>query len=304
MPRKDTALYFKHVIAISAQRVLLAGHLYLEETDPSVSRIMMLDAGNWYHLYDLSDITRDTLLLPPDGDREKDLYCFLGRRGQLREHPSGQSPRDEQIPLANAYIKSLREIGGQLHVCGTQGQVLRRTAQGWVHMDQGVFEPLQEQVTSSLNALDGFALDDIYAAGDGGALWHWDGKVWTRLDSPTNLPFYVVLRHSDGSIVLAGAGGLVFKGDRHHGWTVLSDPAFDRLTLEQACEFKGVLYFCAGTTLLSYANGALAVVHVPLPGPFAFDNLDARDDMLWTVGDDAVLSFDGSLWRRHDCPEN
>lgn len=304
MQRKGTALYFKHVIAISAERILLAGHLYLEETDPSISRILMLDQGAWYHLYDLPDITRDTLLLPPAANREKEVYCFLGRRGLLREHPSGQSPRDEQLPLANAYIKCLREIDGQLYACGTQGQVLRRTEQGWIRMDQGVYEPLTGQVTSSLNALDGCAADDIYAAGDGGALWHWDGRHWSRLDSPSNLPLYAVLRHSDGSIVLAGAGGLVFKGNHQQGWTDLSDPSFDELTLQQACEFDGALYFCAGSALLSYAKGILSRVQIPLPGPLAFDNLDARAGTLWVVGDDSVLSFDGTQWRRHPCPEN
>mgnify|MGYP001952254567 CR=1 FL=1 len=304
MQRKDSALYFKHVIAISAERALLSGLLYIEETDPTISRIMMIAEGNWYHLYDLDDITQDSHRQAADGNHGKDIYHLLGRLGSLRIHPSGQAFQDEQLPLANAYLKSLREIDGQLYACGTQGQVLRRTAQGWQRMDQGIYEPLQDQVTSSLNALDGTATNDIYAAGDSGALWHWDASNWTRLESPTNLPLYVVHQHSDGSIFLAGSGGVLFRGNRQQGWADLSDSAFSHLVLENACEFQGALYLSSGTHLLCYANDQLSAVHVPLPGPLAFHNLDACAEALWCVGDDCVLSFDGQNWQAHPCPEN
>ncbi|OAG66889.1 hypothetical protein A7D17_03995 [Xanthomonas floridensis] len=304
MTPKQTALYFKHVIAISAERALLSGLLYCQDSEPNVSRAMMIAEGRWYHLYDLEDITQDCVRQSTRGICEREVYCLLGRQGMLRTHPSGQAFCDEQLPLANSYLKALRDIDGQLYACGTQGQVLRRTPGGWVRMDQGVYESMVDQVTSSLNALDGAAANDIYAAGDGGALWHWDGVEWTRLDSPTRLPLYVVHRHSDGLIYLAGSGGVLFRGSRHHGWADLSGSAFGHLVMARACEFQGTLYLACGSDLLCFANDVLSVVDVPLPGALTFHGLGACAEALWCVGNEGVLSFDGSQWRAHPCPEN
>ncbi|MDF5871929.1 hypothetical protein P4112_06470 [Pseudomonas aeruginosa] len=48
MAKSETALYFTNVIAIGPQEALLAGHLYLEGAEPSVTRVMMIDQDDWF----------------------------------------------------------------------------------------------------------------------------------------------------------------------------------------------------------------------------------------------------------------
>lgn len=302
MQRKDTALYFTHVIAMRSGATIFAGHLYLEGHEPSITRVMMLKDGAWYFLYDLDDIVHATALLAATED-EPERLVFMGRRGLVRIHPSGQAAHDEYVPLPNAYLKHLQPIAGQLYVCGSQNQVHRRTGHGWERIDEGCHVPLTDQVTCALNAMDGFAHDDIYAAGDAGALWHWNGLQWQRLQSPACWALEVVHCLPDGTVVLAGAGGGVFVGNRHTGWRELAFPGTDLRGIERACLFDGVLYLCAQTMLLALRDGQLTRVDIPIDGHLAFYGAATGNGRLWTVGDDYVLCFDGQQWQRVASPE-
>lgn len=109
--RKDTDLYFTHVISGAPNVALLLGHLYLEGHDPSITRVMLLRDGTFYFVYDLPDITYGTTLLPAT-DEQPFAFAMLGRRGLLRINPTGQAPHDETLTLPNAYVLHLQEIAG------------------------------------------------------------------------------------------------------------------------------------------------------------------------------------------------
>ena len=83
--RKPTSVYFTKVIAIEHDYAMLVSHLISEGTDPTVSRIYMVRAGAWGHLFDVEDVVygvaqRPASLAPPNGS-----VVFLGRRGNCRE---------------------------------------------------------------------------------------------------------------------------------------------------------------------------------------------------------------------------
>ncbi|MEG2577323.1 MAG: hypothetical protein RSA54_06295 [Glutamicibacter sp.] len=299
--RKDTDLYFTQVLSAAPDTALLLGHLYMEGHEPSITRVMLVRDGTFYFLYDLPDIIYGTTLLPATDERPF-AYALLGRRGLLRIHPTGQAPWDETLVLPNAYLMHLQQIDGALYACGTQRQVHQRGVLGWQRMDADCHAPLRDQVTCCFNAMDGVGPDDIYAAGDAGALWHWDGQQWQSLPSPTALTIRVVHCMPDGSVVLAGDAGAVFRGNRVDGWQTLSVPAFEHLSVERACLFQGTLYLCAQRELLALSADGLARVDVPLAGPLAYYSASATDGAMWTVGDDAILRFDGANWSRFICP--
>ena len=64
--------------------------------------------------------------------------------------------------------------------------------------------------------------------------------------------------------------------------------------------------------LASIGDGGLAVIDGDEVVPFQIPNqrdvttttLHANGGMLWSIGTEHVLSFDGSKWVRHHCPEN
>ncbi len=299
--RPDTDLYFTHVISGAPNAALLLGHLYMEGHEPSITRVMLVRDGTFYFVYDLPDIIYGATLLPAT-DARPFAYAMLGRRGLLRINPTGQAPWDETLALPNAYLMQLQNIAGALYACGTQQQVHHRSAEGWTRMDAGCHVPLLDQVTCCFNAMDGFGPDDIYAGGDGGALWHWDGVQWQALVSPTALTIRVVHAMPDGSVVLAGDAGTVFRGNRRAGWRTLTVPALEHLGIECACLFQGTLYLCAQRELLALSGDQVATVEVPVDGHRAYHSASATDGAMWTVGDDAILRFDGATWERFTCP--
>ncbi|WP_198346165.1 hypothetical protein [Pseudomonas aeruginosa] len=141
MAKSETALYFTNVIAIGPQEALLAGHLYLEGAEPSVTRVMMIDQDDWFHVYDIPEVVYSALQRSPRRGQQKGDYCFLGRAGLLREHPSGQSSTDATLDIDNVYLMDLCEVDGELYACGTQNQVLRQNKGVWQRIDQGFMSP-------------------------------------------------------------------------------------------------------------------------------------------------------------------
>ena len=302
MSRKDTDMYFTSLIADSLNQAIFAGHLYLEGNEPSITRVVMYRDGQWFHLYDLDEIVYATECRAPTQAGQRGDICFLGRRGLFRENPRGQQPRDSRLTPKAGYFFSLKEVAGTLYAAGTQNQLFRYDGQSWQEQDTGLYAPLVDQVDCTLNAIDGFAANDLYAVGLRGAIWHWDGSLWTSLPSPTNLPLNAVLCVEDGQVYISGSGGTLFSGSRQTGWRDIGDPAVSGETFESLAFFQGRLYIAARTKLLSFDGQALSPCNIAVEGEKAFFYLDACADALWTAGNDCVLVFDGNTWARHVCP--
>ena len=149
--RPDTALYFTHLVAPSADLAIVAGHLWIEGHEPSITRVSMIKDGQWYHWVDLDDIVHAGLLRTRRQADEPRRFCLLGRRGLLRETTSGQAAVDTQIDLPHAHLLGLREVRGVLYAFGTQNQLHQQLADGtWQRIDAGLHRPLNDQVTDAL----------------------------------------------------------------------------------------------------------------------------------------------------------
>jgi len=301
--RPETAMYFTSIAVTGDDFAILGGHLYSEEQDPTVTRFVLFNKGDDFFLYDFDDIVYAIERKPgPPGKR--DTPCFMGRTGKYREHPSGEKPVDTQIDLkAEGFLLNLRYVGKHLYTCGHQNIVYRQDGTKWVRADQGAFKPRKKTVDRSFEAIHGFSEDDLYAVGEGGAIWHWNGKAWKQLESPTNYNLYAVLCASTGDVYVAGGGGLVFKGGLK-GWTNLSDDGVTDETIWDLIEFQGKIYLAANDKLLLSDGGQVIEVKVPLPGSKSFLTLDANGRQLWTAGDDNIFQFDGKKWKRHVFGDN
>lgn len=304
--RKPTALYFTTVAVLEKDLAILGGLLYAEETEPTITRSMICrNGGKWGRLKDMDDVVSAMTKKPVASPGARATLCMLGRRGHYREIASGTPPVDVRIDTKRSgYLLDLRFIGSHLYACGTQNQVHRQVGQQWVSVDQGTFSPLADQVDRAFESIDGTSENDIYAVGKAGAIWHWDGKQWSQLDSPTNFPLFCVLCSSNGNVYVGGSNGHVFMGGHDRGWADLSDPGVTKKVLWDMCEFEGTIYIAAGNKLVSSAGGPIQEVDVPVEGEKAFYAIDSGSGSLWTVGDECVLQFDGQTWQRHISPEN
>ncbi len=306
MPKKpDTALYFTTIAAINEEFAVVGGHLYTEADEPSITRFMLCFGDEWQHLEDLDDVSYAIEKKPGTRANARGTLCLLGRAGLYREIVSGREPTDSRIDITDAgYLMDLRFIGSHLYACGGQNQVHRQEKAQWRKTDQGIFKPIGDTLDRSLEAIDGFSEEDIYAVGSGGSIWHWDGKRWTGLDSPTNYPFYCVKCASGGDVYVGGSAGLLFRGNREAGWADISDSSVTEDVIEDLTEFQGRIYATATDLLLVTDGGPVQAVNVPIKGKKAFYTIDSTKDIMWIAGDEWVFRFDGSKWEKFSCPEN
>ncbi len=88
------------------------------------------------------------------------------------------------------------------------------------------------------SALDGFNTNDIYAGGNQGDFWHYNGQTWRKIDLPTNF---------DISTITCGKDGLVYVGCRIDEMIIGRDNAWEVIgkakEMTHSCWFDGKAYF-------------------------------------------------------------
>jgi len=80
--------------------------------------------------------------------------------------------------------------------------IAHRTAQGWA---------LAENTPEPLTAISGNAPDDIWAVGDHGVAWHFDGQRWTRDHSGAAKPLRAVFAIPHGDVIAVGTDGNILR---------------------------------------------------------------------------------------------
>lgn len=304
--RPPAALYFTTVVAIEPDFAVMGGYLYSEGLEPTITRPMGINGGKWGKLPDVDDVVYAMARKTPPPGKPRPTLCMMGRKGTYVEKVSGESAVMTTLERKGAgYVLDLRAIDRHLYACGIQNMVQRQEPDGrWIRVDQGAFTPMVDYVDSAFRSVDGRDEKEILGVGLRGEIWLWDGKAWSRQQSPTNFPLHVVLRASSGDYYIGATKGLVWKGSPAKGWTPIGDSAVSTQTVEDMAEFQGKVYLAAQDKLLVTDGGPVQEVQVPLEGEKAYFAIDALPSDLWTVGDESVLQFDGKTWKRHLCPDN
>lgn len=229
-------------------------------------------------------------------------------------------------------MRRLREVGGNLYACGGGNQVYKRQADGWHAMDQQLAEfsrsaltdisdllhtrkgelssdellALTEQVgeVGGLNDIAGVAHDDLYACGVAGALWHWNGRTWRRLEIPSDEHLHSIHIASDGQVWVCGHNGTLLKGNQERGFrSLLGEKCSDHFWSIR--EFDGAVYLGSTKGLFSYQDQSLKSVVLPgKQNPSIIQALDATDNVLWVVAQRYVARLRDGVWERFDHPDN
>jgi hypothetical protein len=235
------------------------------------------------------------------------LYC-LGIDGRMSVRRKG-GPVEERILDAGTgkdklgYLYRIRQIDGRLYVCGVSGQIYRRDKSSWVHFDDGVLRPPRGNAPANLYCIDGNSSADIYAVGEKGLLFHYDGKRWTKLDVPTSHDLNWVRCLSPQEVYLCGDGGTVFRGSVNK-WEAVSIQNNHKDDLWCAEVYRGKVYFASFKRLFRLEGRNVEALDTNLsPSPDGF-RLHANDGVLWSFGSHHLCFFDGKKWTYMKHPEN
>lgn len=293
----DTSLFFTDGWVVSRDKVLIAAKMN-SLAEEYFSRVLYFWEQQWFTT-DITDSVHSVCFDPVS------QYClWLGQAGTITAKRRGESALTETIPDADRYgnLNRIRPIGGQLYICGYGGQVYRREANGWIHIDGGVLVSNPDARSVDLLDIDGSGPDNIYAVGTGGRIFHYDGRHWRSLDSPTNAHLTRVRCISSGELYVCGFQGTFFRG-YGKAWQNLGTPELaDNLYGLEA--FQDCIYLARNSGLLRWSGESLSPVDMGISKVATFHRLHANDGVLWSFGTDNLFCFDGSRWTELVPPHN
>jgi hypothetical protein len=151
-------------------------------------------------------------------------------------------------------------------------------------------------IVFGFESIHGFSHDDIYAVGWHGEIWHFNGKSWKQQSSPSNFILNRVLCAPDGYVYICGLSGLLIKG-RNGNWEIVDEGAVgaDLWDLEW---FADKLWISSQNLIYTLEDDVVQPVEFDDDVPSSFYHLDARDGILWSVGPEDIMQFDGDEWIR------
>jgi hypothetical protein len=182
-------------------------------------------------------------------------------------------------------------------VVGMDRQVYRwKGNSSWETIEQGL--PPGNPKVVGFEAIGGFSLADVYAGGWDGELWHYNGKSWRPVDTPTSAIIVNLCCAGDKNVYACGRTGLLLRG-REDRWEVVE------LEGEQddfwgIAWFKERLYLSSMRKVYVLDRDRLVPVDFGEEEASSFYHLTATKDILWSIGPKDVLAFDGNAWTRID----
>ncbi len=332
MPR-HSRLSFHAGCAINRDMFYLSSTLdeIEKEEDCSISRLVFYQhqtADRWF-FHDLSGWRVVSTCFPtPAPNSVRKIYA-LSEQGDV-ECYSREGSVIERIPDAGlgtgspnyGYVTRICEIGVHLYVCGYGGQVCRREASGWIHMDNqllqkpvdiGSIEDPNELLaalsqsangTIGLTDINGLHEQAIYAVGNDGYVAFFDGTTWAGVPKPTAAHLNCILPVDDGTVWIAGGKGTLLKGNAQTGFTAVARKSLSTDFYSLAI-LNGRLYAGAGDGLYELGeNGPQRFFESDRFGLDGVATVEAKDGVLWVMASRRLVRFDGSTWEVFENPHN
>lgn len=199
-------------------------------------------------------------------------------------------------------LRSLFALDGVKVAVGTSGRIVADRGAGWLFEDSGT--------SQTLEAVYGFAADDLWAVGRSGTALHWDGATWERVEVPISASLNALWSPGAPTLYAAGSGGalLAWTGA---AWTPLTGSTRANLRAVFGRAAGDVWAVGAGATIMHNTGLGWAVIPVEkIPtedgeGEAITDELHgvwaAAADDAWAVGANGrILHWDGATWSKYD----
>ncbi len=216
--------------------------------------------------------------------------------GEVRLFESEETIIEERIAVAHGPLRNVAAIAGGIFACGADQQVYLREGAG-VWRDIGPGDAARADFPANhLEMIDGFAPDELYAAGRAGVVWWYDGAEWTPVSCPTNLAFYAVHCGQDDKVYLSGQGGIVAVGRRDS--FELFTPPEPLPDIWGVTHWAGMLRMAAFRNLFVWDGERYGVDGQAMSLSESYYDLHVTDSFAWSFGMKDVMRHDGSQWAR------
>jgi len=226
----------------------------------------------------------------------KERWVFVMDDGEVFVAGGGDSGIEKRITeQRNAYFTNVKTVNhGYAYATGTSRKVFRREAPSkWVRFDQGL--PVGSHgVEVGFKDIDGFNESDLYACGGEGDLWTYDGKIWSKIDLPTNAALWKLCCGGDGLVYILTDQRTVVVG-RGNSWRIIEQSETKDI-LEQLAWYKDRMYVSTAHALFEITNGVFAPSSLEIPKQESYANLASGDGVLVVAGAKEACMYDGQRW--------
>jgi len=218
--------------------------------------------------------------------------------GQPKEYDNTTEPEFLfEFPVTHVRINvtNVRSIAGCVYIV-TKGQgVYKRMG-----VDESWKTSLKNKPIKAIGKyggftdIDGFSVEDMYACGGRGVLWHFNGVDWQEVELETclsELYFQTLCCAPDGSVYIGcRKGEIISKKDG--AWTTLDKKAPGEIL--DIISYKDKIYLACGKKGLLVYDGLSISVIDELESA---NNLSTDGDILVVTGNSKVNTFDDSNWK-------
>ncbi|SUS04718.1 conserved hypothetical protein [uncultured Defluviicoccus sp.] len=295
MARPPEQMNIIDVACLGADHACLAGFLFAWDPEEPRGRLALYERGTWSRLGDTPEFIRGLAVL--DETDGAALYVLL-RNGVIHRFAGSEHSAEVIEDQRNLGFRGIDVVGRHLYAYGMGHQVFRREDGRWLAIDEGLFDG---DPFSMLNSIHGHSERDIYAGGTGGSIFHFDGRRWQRLESPTTYGIEKILCVG-GETYACGFNGTLFRGDRD-GWETLAVSHGEARMKDMAFCFDR-LYVASADALYTLEGDQLETVSVRPTDVDVFGFLSYRDGQLWSGGGERLIRFDGETWTEVLYPPN
>ena len=216
---------------------------------------------------------------PKGGNDEENVGVFSGNRIQGRTR-----------------LREVRAISGLAYTVGSRRSVYKRdTVDKWSCIDKDCYAPENFQV--GFDSIHGFSPTEIYAAGENGEIWQYNGESWKQRETGTNAWLNKIVCAENGFVYAVGEKGTILKG-RNDKWALIEEVSsgHEFWSIES---YKGRLFLTADTISLYelLPNGELKLVNFgDCPPPTTAYHLTTGGGCLYCFGFKDIRKFDGFVW--------
>lgn len=312
--------------AIERDYIYLAAKPDLLDEEDEFTRLFFFDAQDksrpWVY-HDLNGWEVESVCVAAGGGNSRE-YCALSKQGNIEftwvggrriERIGAAGLRRDALPIYG-YVHAIRQIGGELYVVGSGGQVYRRNDGQWTPMAEALLKPAiaPASVTAAagmdifgkeFSDIDGTSSSDLYVVGGDGEIFHYDGAGWVKCDADTTRPLNCVRAVSANEIWTCGFGGALLRGNARTGFSSAGNCS-KALIFSSLGILENRVYLASNKGIFSLsADGIIRRVTTGLNPEVEDANIiDVKDGVLWSFGYKDIVHFGGTRWARLTHPDN